>query len=203
MGRKPSGKVPPKKRILRAAEQLFIKQGYRNTTMRQIASKSKMGVGNIYYYFKNKYEIFYTLISQPDPIERFAPLFEVFFDPQVFPEDVERIGEVIENLYQKNRSFFILLTIDALEFKGKHASIVVNFVPEENLHIFREMMGPHVKDKIRDDMDIYFISKLIVQVYMNFFITEDLYGGKQHLGYPRKETITKIARVLKEGFLKR
>gem|GEM_PF-6716518 len=203
MGRKPSGKINPRERILRAAEHLFMQQGYKNTTMRQISEESGVGLSNIYYYFRNKYEIFYTLLTEPNHLTRFAPLIFAFFDEEIFPDNIEKLGEIIEKVYRDNRSYFILLTIDALEFSGKHASMAVNFFSQELYDKFISTIKPRFEGKVREDIDIFFIMRLIVQVYFNYFITEDLYGGRFHLGYPHEQTIKYIAKILKEGFLKR
>ncbi len=203
MGRKPSGSIPPRERILRAAEHLFIQQGYRNTTIRQIAAEAGVGISNIYYYFRNKYEIFYTLITEPDYLTRFSKLILAFFDENVFPEHIERLGKLVQEVYEENKSYFILLTIDALEFSGKHSAMAVNFFSQELYDNFITTIREKFKDRIREDIDVYFVMRLIIQVYFNYFITEDLYGGHYHLGYPHEKTIELIATVLKEGFLKK
>lgn len=50
-----------RERILRSAEELFARQGYANTTMDQIVATLGMTKPFIYYYFRNKQEIFETL----------------------------------------------------------------------------------------------------------------------------------------------
>src|SRR5690606_18075004 len=70
-----SGKLNPAKpregfdekreRILHVAEKLFAKQGYANTTMAQIVATMGMTKPFVYYYFRNKQEIFETLSWQP------------------------------------------------------------------------------------------------------------------------------------------
>jgi AcrR family transcriptional regulator len=50
-----------RERILRSAEELFARQGYANTTMDQIVATLGMTKPFVYYYFRNKQEIFETL----------------------------------------------------------------------------------------------------------------------------------------------
>lgn len=50
-----------KGRVLGSAKELFIKQGYKKTTIRQIAEKSGVLIGSIYYCFQNKEDIFKML----------------------------------------------------------------------------------------------------------------------------------------------
>ena len=49
--------------ILKTAEKLFLKNGFSRTSMRDIAEKSGVGLGNIYNYFKNKDEIFCRIVE--------------------------------------------------------------------------------------------------------------------------------------------
>jgi len=49
--------------ILRAAKKLFMEQGYRNTSVRQIVKEADTSMGNLYFHFKNKLEIV-TVISK-------------------------------------------------------------------------------------------------------------------------------------------
>ncbi len=44
----------PKEKLLNAGLDLFTKQGFQNTTMRQIAKTAKMSLGASYYYFESK-----------------------------------------------------------------------------------------------------------------------------------------------------
>ena len=59
------GSDEKRERILRAAEALFASQGYANTTIEQIGAALGMTKPFVYYYFRNKQEIFETLSWQP------------------------------------------------------------------------------------------------------------------------------------------
>lgn len=48
--------------ILDVAEELFMKQGYNDTSTRQIAKLLEITQPNIYYHFKNKEEIYYQVM---------------------------------------------------------------------------------------------------------------------------------------------
>lgn len=49
--------------ILRAAEKMFQEKGFLKTSMRDIAEGSRVGLSNIYNYFKGKDEIFRQVVS--------------------------------------------------------------------------------------------------------------------------------------------
>ncbi len=50
--------------ILAAAEHLFAKDGFMNTTLDQIAEEVEISKATIYLYFKNKEDLFFTLIRE-------------------------------------------------------------------------------------------------------------------------------------------
>lgn len=60
-----AGSDEKRERILRAAEALFDTQGYANTTIEQIVQKLGVTKPFVYYYFRNKQEIFETLCWAP------------------------------------------------------------------------------------------------------------------------------------------
>lgn len=53
-----------KEKILDVARDLFVKHGYRNVSMRQIATALGYSHGSIYYHFKSKADLFYSLVNQ-------------------------------------------------------------------------------------------------------------------------------------------
>jgi AcrR family transcriptional regulator len=52
-----------RKRILATAEELFVKEGYENVSMRKIASRIEYSATTIYHYFRDKSELFACLLE--------------------------------------------------------------------------------------------------------------------------------------------
>ena len=50
-------------RLIRSADQLILRHGYRQTTLADIAHDSGVPLGNVYYYFKTKEDIARTIID--------------------------------------------------------------------------------------------------------------------------------------------
>ncbi len=62
--------------IIEAAKELFAKFGYKKTTMEDIAHALRKGKSSLYYYFKNKEEIFQAVIEAEEDF-LFSKLKEV------------------------------------------------------------------------------------------------------------------------------
>jgi AcrR family transcriptional regulator len=91
--RKEQEKMEMHKRILDSARKIFLEKGYEHTSIRNIASEISYSPGSIYFYFKDKKEIFHELHKEgfrllvkqikaldviEDPYERFKALGLVF-----------------------------------------------------------------------------------------------------------------------------
>lgn len=50
------------KEILKAAEKVFLENGFPKASMREIAQEAQVGLSNIYNYFKSKDDIFCTVV---------------------------------------------------------------------------------------------------------------------------------------------
>lgn len=53
-----------RKRILAAAMDIFINHGYKDVNIREIAKKAGTSVGSIYLYFRNKEELYKSIIDE-------------------------------------------------------------------------------------------------------------------------------------------
>jgi TetR/AcrR family fatty acid metabolism transcriptional regulator len=52
-----------RKKILKAAERLFAKQGFHGTEVESIAKAAGVSKGSVYNYFKNKEDIFFSVVE--------------------------------------------------------------------------------------------------------------------------------------------
>lgn len=81
-----------KEDVLFAAIDVFSEKGFTNATLEQIASRANVTRGAVYWYFKNKKEVFYELHNYLH-----APLIKMF-DVQI---DEERPLEQLKNILKK------------------------------------------------------------------------------------------------------
>ena len=87
----------PRERILKAALELFVEQGYFNTNVPDISKRSRCSVGSIYHHFLNKEEIAQQLYQ--DGIKQFREAILPSIDSSL------PLKTNIENLIQTFLSF--------------------------------------------------------------------------------------------------
>ena len=107
--RKQEEKQEMYKRILNGARKIFLEKGYELTSMRNIASEINYSPGLLYFYFKDKGEIFHELhregfqllLSQLKVLNKVADPFE----------RLKAMGRIFIEFAQNNKDYYNLMFI--------------------------------------------------------------------------------------------
>lgn len=83
-----------REKLLSAARELIHQQGYRHTTLSEIARRSDVPLGNVYYYFKTKDDIAAAVIKEH--LESFMAQFDRW-DTEI-PEPSTRLNALLDYL---------------------------------------------------------------------------------------------------------
>lgn len=98
-------------RILETAQRLFIKRGYENTSLKQIAEKSNISKSNIYRYYRSKDEIYENLAGSAR--EAVIKASYHFFTPEFIgkytPDKCDEISAVLARLFSEHHSGILIM----------------------------------------------------------------------------------------------
>ncbi len=97
--------------ILEAAQNLFAKFGYKKTTMEDIAMELHKGKSSLYYYFKNKEEIFQAVIDKEQGV-LISKLEEIVKSEQAAKEKLNEYVLVRMKTISEQDNYFKALTDD-------------------------------------------------------------------------------------------
>ena len=122
------------KEILKAAEKVFLENGFPKASMREIAQEAQVGLSNIYNYFKNKDDIFCTVVR---------PVISAF--DRMLHEHHGRYGADIMEMYSSEYLRCVIEEYMTLLFFHAQGSSLENF--KEN---FTERSTSLVKEYFRD-----------------------------------------------------
>jgi len=107
--RKQEEKQEMHKRILNGARKIFLEKGYEQTSMRNIATEINYSPGSIYFYFKDKSEIFHELHR-----EGFQLLMNQFKVLDTVADPFERLkamGRIFIAFGKDNKDYYDLMFI--------------------------------------------------------------------------------------------
>lgn len=122
-----------KEKILSASYQLFINQGFHNTSMQQLVEASGFSKGAFYHYFKNKNDLYQEVIN------RYFLLFYHSIDWNLYFENKMTIKEIEKKIQDFYLDF--VPQILALTKNGMSAYYIMYFEAFTLL--------PHFKEEIR------------------------------------------------------
>jgi len=112
-----------KKLILKAGEEIISKKGFSNATIEEITKRAKVGKGTFYLYFKNKDDLFYSIIKEGLD----ALVIEIRKTIEKIDDFFEKLKKGIEmylTYHQKNYFLFKILLQEKPFLKNKN---FVNF----------------------------------------------------------------------------
>lgn len=188
--------------VLEAGLALFASQGYRATTLRQIAERAGLSVGNIYHHFPNKHAIYQRLI------ERY---WEILLDPELplnkifaagrFPDDLEEMAAAIEQVVADNADHILLIYVDVIEFRGEH----IRSFYEGMAHRFEESYRkPFEARKAAGELgetDPMMAVMVAARWFFYFFTVERCFGAPMHFGMTPNEAVDGFIRLVRAGLL--
>lgn len=125
--------------ILDAAEECFIKLGFDNTTMEDIAKKAEFAVGSIYTFFKNKKELLESVIERilQKRIKNFHDYITPYEDDTMIA--IEKLIANMVSFHLKYGDLFrISRTLRDQEQREKTKSNKITHPPKELIALFDE-----------------------------------------------------------------
>ena len=115
-------KVDTRQAIIDAAKQEFMVNGYDGASMRTIAAKANMTVGNLYRYFKNKEEINAKIVEEAlgefsnvlntlsiNSVSMEARVFKLIPDIEDIKKLMNEFSNILINMYKKDKFSFKIL----------------------------------------------------------------------------------------------
>ncbi|MCX6549791.1 MAG: TetR/AcrR family transcriptional regulator [Acidobacteria bacterium] len=190
--------------VLDAALGLFSHQGYRATSVRDIAEKAGVSTGNVYHHFKDKEAIFLELldiywraIDDPDfPVNK-------ALRTGGFPENLEAIGLAARESVARYRPYVTLIYVDVVEFEGSH---IRKFYLEMagRFERFVELRKDEVKleGKLRPEVQPASAVMFAFRTFLQHFAVELIFGVPDHYGKSTDEVVGEIANILRHGMLR-
>jgi AcrR family transcriptional regulator len=193
-----------KRRIEEAAKQLFIKQGFHATSMRNIAGRTGTSLGNLYNYYRTKESILESIIAKYQKVidARLRLMFDQLTEP-LQPESMIEFGRLVKEMVNEHHDFWLLMYIDVLEFENEHfrkmfEGLAQNLRRRFATH-FAELKGRGV---LHEGVDPAIGFTAVYMQFFNYFLVEKLFGGNRHFGISDEQVIQKLSEIYCRGLLR-
>ncbi len=192
----PPGRRPKTKRaemntrsmILAAARKVFADKGVEGTSIRKVAEAAKVNNAMIYYYFKDKDDLYRSLLT--DSLSALTAIW----DDEIFRSDLparQKLRRYIDGYIRFHQSNEDLRRILAMEFAcsgGKCTWVCDKFFADNITRLTRIFREGIRKGEIRKADPLLSVSSLVGMIVYNFImqpIVEHVHGKSVNLS-PRK-----------------
>jgi TetR/AcrR family transcriptional regulator len=101
LSRREREKLRQRQEMLAAALELFSEKGYHNVSMHEIAERSEFAIGTLYKFFKNKEDLYKTLILDQSKIFR-ETLMKAIEEPDDEIEKLRNYVKAKSRLFMEN-----------------------------------------------------------------------------------------------------
>jgi AcrR family transcriptional regulator len=108
-----------RQKVLRAAYQLFLEQGYHATSIRDISQRCGLTIGGVYNHFSGKGEIFEAVLAENHPFQQVNEAIELARGDTVEALVHDMAWRMVDAL-GAHRAALNLLFIEIVEFQGRH-----------------------------------------------------------------------------------
>jgi AcrR family transcriptional regulator len=187
------GKI--KQKIQQAALKLFTKQGFHGTTVREIARAARVSMGKLYLYYPTKEDIFIGLVQQmEEKMEaiRREEILPLMASPE--PENLRKLGMAVGRVVRANLDYWRLMYVDVVEFRHKHFIHSFQKVAAE-LRAYARGLFQTAPTPFHAGIDPGFAYTTLYLQILTYFLAEELFGAKRHLGVSDEEAVEHFVRL--------
>src|SRR6266496_1242341 len=193
-----------KGRIEDAAKQLFIRQGFHATSMRNIAARAGTSLGNLYNYYPTKEAILGSIILKYQKVidERLKSIFDQITEP-LSGDDLTRFARLVKQMVNDHHDFWLLMYIDVLEFENRHfRKMFENLTRNLRRRFAKSFQDLQRSGALYPDVDPAIGFTAAYMQFFNYFIVERLFGGDQHFGISDEQVISRLTDIYLRGLLR-
>lgn len=159
-------------RVLQAAYELFLQQGYAATSMRQIAERANLTIGGIYGQFENKEAIWQAVFRTYHPAKNIAEVVQQAQGNTIAELLRDAAHRMVTGLGD-NPDVINLTFIELVEFKGRNMGDIMLMIAPKLFEFLQKVIQG--EGKLRD-IPVPILARAFIGMFFSYFITEILVG---------------------------
>lgn len=178
-----------KNQILIAAEELFARDGFSNTSTDKIAELAKLGKGTVYRYFKNKKSLFFSVVDKGLDKLRTAMLTETSKSGNPLSK-IEAAIKTYLTFFDKNPSLIDILIHEHSQFNERiHKRYFEHYYG--NMDKIRLTFRQGIEKRVIKDLDIEVVIGILTGM-LHGLVYKWHADGKKYKLRDKSQTVCKV-----------
>lgn len=191
--------IDKRQQILDVAKELFATKGYSATGIREIAEKAGLSLGNFYNYFKNKEDLFKSLLDPQNIIEHLTEIKQMLNDS--FPFNFKDIIKSIKTVVDSDFHLYRLIFIDLTEFNGMHTDKILDRIITEATATFDANVKNSIVGTVIKDEDYQFYIKAFIISTLSLLVIGNILPSANLNDKSNDYIAEKLSNVILHGIL--
>lgn len=194
-----------RQKILETAKHLFLNNGYHNVSMRTLAKETGISTGPLYFHFKNKSEVFFSLCSEgldqlntkvreaaSLPLPNALRLREIFLAFEGFYSEEPVFSQIIRMSFNP---------LSGIDFAYQQREIL--FAKKlEHMEIMKEVIRAGIDNGELQKTDPERFMLVLYALGEGIFTSNEI-GDLKHFGVSVKELVQAASQITYTGILNR
>ena len=167
--------------LLKSAKKEFLEKGFMQASLRNICKNAGVTTGALYFFFKDKEDLFASLVQQP--IDQLYQLMNSHYEEESeipslevhtledFGEDIDVAKQVIHFMYHYYDEFQLILTKSQGSRFEKSIDYFVD-VSEKHYRIMADKIAENMGAKRLDDYMIHWIAHMQIDSFVHLLTHE-------------------------------
>ena len=192
-----------REQILRAATELFAKQGFNGTTTREIANRVGIKETILFRLFPTKQELYWAVIDA----KSHAPSRRKLLEAQLASATDERqmFATIARDILERNlkdSTLTRLLLFSSLEKHELSERFYERYI-EEYFETLARYIRRHVRSGDYRPVDPLLAARGFLGMLVNYFLTQELFDPQRHRRFDIKKVSETLTDIWLDGMLKR
>lgn len=162
--------------IILGAHELFVRQGYHGTSMRQIAHRAGVALGGIYNHFASKEDIFRHVFFAYHPYNDVLPALQSA-KGETIADFVRDAAHLMVAALNKRPDFLKLMFIEIVEFNSIHTNELFSTLLPQSLKIVERILqsGENIRP-----IPAPILLRSFLGLFLSYYLTEIIIETSSH-----------------------
>lgn len=184
--------------ILRSAEELFARNGFKGATTRDIAAGAGVTEITLYRHFKSKEEIFFEIIKRMSVLSVAGELAKIAESGACIESVLEKVGLKFIEIFRKRSNEFRIMLSETIT-RPKLSKTFFEAVPNRGIELLAGIMQKGIAAGRLAKNDPRLLARAFIGMFLSYNLMQEIFLGKERENYDDAAVARFFTRIFLDG----